>query len=119
MIITTTIKRKNRRSSIVPPGYYLIRIHPFSSTIQSFSFILTLIAPDALSSTVEGHSIFHETMADMTWHIDAKKCAAFWTSNGACCSNCIRTCPFNRAFVWLDDLFGYGKKKDSDQFWKV
>jgi reductive dehalogenase len=73
----------------------------------------------------------------LTWHIDAKKCAAFWASNGACCSNCIRTCPFNkkcgilhdtarwiirnprifdRAFVRLDDFFGYGKKKNSDKF---
>lgn len=73
-----------------------------------------------------------------TWHIDAKKCAAFWGKNGADCSNCIRSCPFNkkrgalhdaarwiirhtrmcdRAFVWLDDFFGYGKKKDAGKFW--
>jgi reductive dehalogenase len=72
-----------------------------------------------------------------TWHIDAKKCAAFWANNGADCSNCIRSCPFNkkdgvlhdtarwiirnsrmfnRSFVWLDDFFGYGKKKISDIF---
>jgi len=31
------------------------------------SLVLTLIAPDALSSIEEGYSIFHETMADMTW----------------------------------------------------
>ncbi|UCE41030.1 MAG: reductive dehalogenase [Candidatus Aminicenantes bacterium] len=74
----------------------------------------------------------------LTWKIDAKKCAAFWASNGHCCSNCIRTCPFNKksgalhnaarwiirhsrvfdkALVRLDDLFGYGKKKNSDKFW--
>jgi reductive dehalogenase len=76
----------------------------------------------------------------LTWHIDAKKCAAFWASNGACCSNCIRTCPYNkksgvlhdtarwvirhsrmfdRTLVRLDDFFGYGKKKNSAHFWKV
>jgi epoxyqueuosine reductase len=73
-----------------------------------------------------------------TWHIDAKKCAAFWANNGADCSNCIRTCPFNkkdglmhdtarwfirnlkmfnRSFVWLEDFFGYGKKENADTFW--
>ncbi len=73
-----------------------------------------------------------------TWHIDAKKCAAFWVRNGADCSNCIRACPFNkkkgilhdtarwvirhsrvfdRALVRLDDLFGYGKKKNAEKFW--
>lgn len=42
-------------------------------TIKTLSFgimiilVLTWIAPDALSSIEEGYSIFHETMADMTW----------------------------------------------------
>ncbi len=42
-------------------------------TIKLFTFgimiilALTLIAPDAMSSIEEGYSIFHETMADMTW----------------------------------------------------
>ncbi len=74
----------------------------------------------------------------LSWHIDAKKCMAFWVKNGTDCSNCIRTCPFNkkngilhdmargvirrsrifdRAMVRLDDFFGYGKKKSSDKFW--
>lgn len=42
-------------------------------TIKTFTFgimivlLLTWIVPDALSSIDEGYSIFHETMADMTW----------------------------------------------------
>lgn len=72
------------------------------------------------------------------WHIDASRCAAFWANNIVDCANCIRTCPFNktpgllhdfarwkirrtkmfnRTLVRLDDLLGYGKKRDSDKFW--
>ena len=72
------------------------------------------------------------------WPINAEKCLAFWAANGTDCSNCIRTCPFNkpagllhdsvrwgiRHFRWLDhffllmdDLFGYGKQKKADIFW--
>lgn len=72
------------------------------------------------------------------WHINASKCASFWTNNIVDCANCIRTCPFNkkpgilhdlakwkirrtkifnRIFMRLDNLLGYGKKKDSDKFW--
>ena len=74
----------------------------------------------------------------LTWHIDAKKCLSFWVKNKTDCSNCIRTCPFNknpgilhdaarwiirqsrifdRAFVRLDDIFGYGRKKNAEKFW--
>jgi len=41
-------------------------IKPFIPGIMII-LVLTLIAPDAMSSTEEGYSIFHETMADMTW----------------------------------------------------
>lgn len=72
------------------------------------------------------------------WHINASKCASFWANNIMDCANCIRTCPFNktpgilhdlakwkirktklfnRTFVRLDNLLGYGKKRDSDKFW--
>ncbi len=74
----------------------------------------------------------------LTWHIDAKKCLSFWVKNKTDCSNCIRTCPFNkkpgilhdaarwiirrtrlfdRTMVRFDDMFGYGQKKSSDKFW--
>jgi reductive dehalogenase len=75
----------------------------------------------------------------MAWHINAETCLSFWADNGMDCSNCIRTCPFNKPagvlhnmvrwgihntpwlnkwFLWGDDLFGYGKKGDSNNFWK-
>ena len=69
------------------------------------------------------------------WPINAEACLSFWRSNGNDCSNCIRVCPFNktsgflhdlvrwgirnfhwldRFFLWMDDIFGYGKKKKVD-----
>ena len=75
----------------------------------------------------------------MRWPVNAETCLAFWTKNGTDCSNCIRSCPFNKPtgwlhdtvrwgirntpwlntlFLWGDDLFGYGRKANSDKFWK-
>ena len=31
-----------------------------------------------------------------TWHINAETCLQFWADNGCDCSNCIRSCPFNK-----------------------
>lgn len=66
------------------------------------------------------------------WPINAHKCYNFWYINGTWCANCIRTCPWNKPntlfhkfnrsiimdlpfthsmFVWIDDLFGYGKQR--------
>jgi reductive dehalogenase len=70
-----------------------------------------------------------------TWHINAETCLAFWAKNGTDCSNCIRSCPFNKPagrfhdlvrwgihracwlhplFLWGDDVMGYGRKKTPD-----
>ena len=67
----------------------------------------------------------------------AETCLNFWATNGTDCSNCIRTCPFNKPagvlhdwvrwgivntpwlnniFLWGDDLFGYGRQGDSGRF---
>ena len=75
----------------------------------------------------------------LTWHINAETCLNFWADNHTDCSNCIRTCPFNkppglwhdgvrwginktrwlnRMFLWGDDVFGYGRKGDVNDFWK-
>lgn len=72
------------------------------------------------------------------WYVDAEKCIRFWTNNSLDCANCIRTCPFNKSsgfihdtarwlirkspllnksIAWLDDLFGYGKAKNSAKYW--
>jgi reductive dehalogenase len=74
-----------------------------------------------------------------TWHINAETCLGFWADNDTDCSNCIRSCPFNKPpgmlhegvrwginntpwlnklFLWGDDLFGYGKREYSDLFWQ-
>ena len=73
------------------------------------------------------------------WYVNPETCYSFWVQNGTDCSNCIRVCPytksrhwshgmirwftkhiplFNRLWLWGDNLFGYGKKKKPDQFWK-
>jgi reductive dehalogenase len=76
----------------------------------------------------------------MTWHINAETCLNFWADNETDCSNCIRTCPFNkppgmlhdwvrwgihhtpwlnRLFLRGDDLLGYGKRERPDRFWET
>lgn len=73
------------------------------------------------------------------WPIDAEKCFTFWAQNSTSCMTCVRTCPFNKPpgrihdltrwtirqttifnklFVWLDDVFGYGKKVNAATFWE-
>jgi reductive dehalogenase len=72
------------------------------------------------------------------WPINAETCLAFWAANGTDCSNCIRSCPFNKPpgwlhdmvrwgvrtlprlnpfFLWMDDVCGYGKQRHPDRFW--
>jgi epoxyqueuosine reductase len=74
----------------------------------------------------------------LRWPINAETCLAFWAANGTDCSNCIRTCPFNKPagrlhdsvrwgiknlpflnslFLWGDELLGYGSKGSPDSFW--
>lgn len=74
------------------------------------------------------------------WPVDGEKCISFWEKNRSCsCLNCIRVCPFNKpsgwlheavkygvnhyrwldkAFLWGDKLFGYGKRHSADEFWE-
>ncbi|MHA2141138.1 MAG: reductive dehalogenase [Candidatus Thorarchaeota archaeon] len=68
------------------------------------------------------------------WYVNPESCYGFWIENGSDCSNCIRSCPynkldgllhrtilwviryfpwFNRLIVKFDDLIGYGKQKHS------
>jgi ferredoxin len=73
------------------------------------------------------------------WPVNGEKCIVFWERNhSGSCLNCIRVCPFNkpagwlheavkygvnhyrnldRAFLWGDKVFGYGKKHSADEFW--
>ncbi|MFW9801587.1 MAG: reductive dehalogenase [Candidatus Thorarchaeota archaeon] len=66
------------------------------------------------------------------WFVNPETCYGFWIENGSDCSNCIRSCPYNkqdgllhravlwviRYFPWLnrlilkfDDIIGYGKQR--------
>lgn len=75
----------------------------------------------------------------MKWYINPETCYNFWVENGSECSNCIRSCPYNkendlfhRFIVWLtenapwlnriivqmDDLVGYGKQKEPKSYMK-
>ncbi|MFH1349641.1 MAG: reductive dehalogenase [Pseudomonadota bacterium] len=74
----------------------------------------------------------------LKWYVDAEKCFRFWAKNGCECGNCIRVCAFNKPrgilhdisrwfieripqldpiYVRADDLFGYGKQADLEDFW--
>ncbi|MFX1605757.1 MAG: reductive dehalogenase [Promethearchaeota archaeon] len=73
------------------------------------------------------------------WYVDVETCYGFWVENGSECSNCIRSCPYNkkdgflhRTVLWLvqhaswlnrliikmDDIVGYGRQKSGVKFWK-
>jgi reductive dehalogenase len=73
------------------------------------------------------------------WPVNGETCIAFWERNRSCsCLNCIRVCPFNkpqgllhdsvrfgirnfpwlnRLFLWGDNLFGYHKKRNPEEYW--
>ncbi|MFQ6126554.1 MAG: reductive dehalogenase [Candidatus Heimdallarchaeota archaeon] len=74
----------------------------------------------------------------LKWYVNPESCYTFWVNNGGDCSNCIRVCPFtksrhwshnvvrwfikhipklNRFWLWADRIFGYGKKRNPDEFW--
>ncbi|MFW9956769.1 MAG: reductive dehalogenase [Candidatus Odinarchaeota archaeon] len=73
------------------------------------------------------------------WYVNVETCYGFWIENGSECSNCIRSCPynkrngilhrtilwviqnlpwFNRFIVKLDDIAGYGKQRHKNRFWR-
>jgi len=73
------------------------------------------------------------------WFVNAETCYGFWVENGSDCSNCIRSCPYNkrngllhRFILWvvqnlpwlnrlvirMDDLFGYGTQREPHSFWR-
>jgi reductive dehalogenase len=73
------------------------------------------------------------------WYVDVESCYGFWVENGSECSNCIRSCPYNkrdgffhRTILWfvehtpwlnrlivkMDNLAGFGNQKSDDKFWK-
>jgi len=74
----------------------------------------------------------------LRWPVDGEKCFTSFALNGTACGTCIRVCPFNKTpgllhewvrwgvkntrwldslFVKADDLLGYGKRAQVDEFW--
>jgi reductive dehalogenase len=90
--------------------------------------------PTVLGESISNHS------GVLKWYIDPEKCYKFWVKNWLDCTNCINVCPFNkppgflhdttrnvirntsafnRFFVWMDDLLGYGKPSCAKEYWDM
>ncbi len=118
---------------------------PIEFGVRDFCMICEKCAKKCPSQSImfgppsaEPHNISNRKNVN-TWHINAETCLKYWVRNGCDCSNCIRTCPFNkppgrwhdwvrwgiknvsllnRLFLKGDDFFGYGSRGSSDQFWE-
>ncbi len=87
--------------------------------------------------TTEGPSISNQSGVPK-WYVNPESCFSFWAANRMDCTVCIRVCPYNKPrhlwhdivptisrrttvfnsfFVWLDDIFGYGKSISAEEFW--
>ena len=78
------------------------------------------------------------------WHVDVEKCFEYWCRSGnSGCGVCVRVCPYNkpvdkpsypihaifRDYISrivgggigkkLDDIMGYGRRKDSSTWWEL
>jgi reductive dehalogenase len=94
--------------------------------------------PYGKEQTWEGTSISNNP-GIKKWYVDVESCYGFWVENGSECSNCIRSCPYNkkdgifhRTIMWfvqhvpwlnrlivkMDDIAGYGKQKSGGKFWR-
>lgn len=89
--------------------------------------------------TVDIHNISNREGV-LRWPVNGEKCIGFWARNSSCsCLNCILVCPFNkpsgvlheavrwgvnnlrrfdRLFLWGDELFGYGRRRNPEEFWE-
>jgi len=75
---------------------------------------------------------------ELKWPVDAEKCRKYWARSSKPCTACIACCPYNKPdtffhrtvrwfsdnfrwadsfYVKMDNLFGYGKSKNADNFW--
>jgi epoxyqueuosine reductase len=77
---------------------------------------------------------FYNNKGALKWYVNCRKCFQFWEKNGADCSNCIASCPYNKPDFWhhrivrkmgkieidvlhaflreMDIVFGYGNTFD-------
>lgn len=75
----------------------------------------------------------------LKWPLNAETCRMYWGRKQQGCTICMAVCPYNkpdtafhrmvrwftdhvrwgdRFYVWMDQLFGYGKPKPADNFWE-
>ena len=75
----------------------------------------------------------------LKWPINSETCLLHWLRGARDCDICLAVCPYNKVYSWthrmtkwftdhvrwadkfyvkMDDLFGYGKLKDPNDFWK-
>ncbi|MFX1266221.1 MAG: reductive dehalogenase [Promethearchaeota archaeon] len=73
------------------------------------------------------------------WYVNPETCYGFWMENGSDCSNCIRSCPYNkrdgllhrsvlrvvrhlplmnRLVLLFDDIMGFGQQKAPGTLWR-
>ena len=92
----------------------------------------------------DGHTMKGPTPSNFSrvlkWYINPEKCFLFWVKNWMDCNNCVMACPFNkhqgrihdmtrllirkmpifnRFFVRIDDLMGYGKPVKNKNYWET
>jgi len=114
--------------------------HPISFGVTEFCEVCNKCADDCPPGAItRGARTYDGVCASnnpgaLKWYVHVEKCYDFWCDNGAECSNCIRSCPFNKPQSWIhdmarapvraksaaldralaamDDLMGYGNQKD-------
>jgi len=94
--------------------------------------------PKGKTRTWEGETLSNNP-GTKKWFVNPETCYGFWMENGSDCSNCIRSCPYNkrdgllhRSILWVvrrfplmnrlvlmfDDLMGYGEQKAPGMLWR-
>jgi reductive dehalogenase len=79
------------------------------------------------------------SVGEIKWPVNTESCRTYWARRKMPCSVCIATCPYNKPYTpfhrttrWLtdharwadpvyirmDELFGYGKPKNPQNFWR-
>ncbi len=88
--------------------------------------------------TAEPHNVSN-VAGELKWPINAEKCRTYWAHINKPCTICIGCCPYNKPNTWfhravrwftdngrwadsfyvkMDDLLGYGKPRNADNFWE-
>jgi len=116
---------------------------PAPEGILEFCEVCKKCAKHCPSGSISENSMSFDTPSGANpgvyrWYCDEDKCREYWDEVGTSCTICFRVCAFakeqggvhdmvrwfirnvpqlNRMWVYLDDLFGYGKMKDPRAYW--